>query len=62
MMKTFTLAFCLAFTGLSVATITPANAGNKPCSGKKGGVKACTKGGKFVCRDGSISASKKRCR
>ena len=35
-------------------------AGNKPCSGKKGGVSHCV-GSKFVCSDGSISASKKTC-
>ncbi|XNM56339.1 hypothetical protein ACLK1Z_08410 [Escherichia coli] len=36
-----------------------ADAGRKPCSGSKG---ACTTaGGKFVCNDGFISASKKTC-
>lgn len=35
-------------------------AGNTPCSGKKGGVSHCA-GGKHVCNDGSISASKKVC-
>lgn len=35
-------------------------AANTPCSGKKGGVSHCA-GGKFVCNDGSISASKKVC-
>lgn len=34
---------------------------NQPCSGKKGGIKACTKDGKFLCRNGTISASKSRC-
>lgn len=34
--------------------------GNKPCSGKKGGVSHCA-GSKFVCNDGSISGSKKHC-
>ncbi len=33
----------------------------KPCSGSKGGISHCTAGGKFVCNDGSISASKKTC-
>lgn len=37
-----------------------ASAGNTPCSGKKGGVSHCASG-KFVCNDGSISASKKVC-
>ncbi len=35
-------------------------AANTPCSGKKGGVAYC-RGGKFVCNDGSTSASKKTC-
>lgn len=35
--------------------------GRQPCSGKKGGVSHCTTGGKFVCNDGSISKSKKKC-
>lgn len=40
---------------------TPAFArGNKPCSGKKGGVSHCM-AGKFVCNDGTLSKSKKRC-
>ncbi|AKK48110.1 hypothetical protein AAIM55_002228 [Escherichia coli] len=38
-----------------------ADAGRKPCSGSKGGGSHCTAGGKFVCNDGSISASKKTC-
>ncbi|NYY77020.1 hypothetical protein DMI62_21110 [Escherichia coli] len=37
-----------------------ADAGRKPCSGSKG-ISHCTAGGKFVCNDGSISASKKTC-
>ncbi|WP_245507223.1 hypothetical protein [Rhizobium sp. PP-CC-3G-465] len=35
-------------------------AGNTPCSGRKGGVDHC-QGERFICRDGSISASKKSC-
>ncbi|MEB0045670.1 MULTISPECIES: hypothetical protein [unclassified Pseudomonas] len=35
-------------------------AGNTPCSGKKGGIDRCD-GDLFLCNDGSISASKKRC-
>lgn len=38
-----------------------ANAKNYPCSGKKGGVLHC-QSGKFICKDGSISGSKKTCR
>lgn len=33
---------------------------NKPCSGSKGGIAYCD-GEDFVCKDGSISASKKIC-
>lgn len=36
--------------------------GKKPCSGSKGGIKACTSDGKFLCKDGTISASKKVCK
>ncbi|MCU1716558.1 hypothetical protein [Pseudomonas sp. 5P_3.1_Bac2] len=43
---------------LSAATISAA--ANQPCSGKKGGVARCD-GELFVCKDGSISASKRRC-
>lgn len=35
--------------------------GNKPCSGSKGGIKACTTNGKFLCNDGTISKSKRVC-
>jgi len=45
---------------LLLALAMPASAANKPCSGKKGGISHC-QGGKFVCNDGSISASKKTC-
>ncbi|MBB5217425.1 hypothetical protein [Parapusillimonas granuli] len=38
----------------------PALAANQPCSGKKGGISHCA-GDKFVCNDGSISASKRVC-
>lgn len=38
----------------------PAQARNTPCSGGKGGVSHCA-AGKFVCKDGSISGSKKSC-
>ncbi|TWV82044.1 hypothetical protein [Moraxella sp. VT-16-12] len=36
--------------------------GNRPCSGSKGGIKACTTDGRFMCNDGTISKSKKVCR
>lgn len=52
--------FLAIFTAFMLIS-TPAMAkGNKPCSGKKGGISHCS-GGKFVCKDGSISASKKVC-
>jgi hypothetical protein len=38
----------------------PALATNTPCSKKKGGIVGCV-GTKFLCRDGSTSASKKTC-
>lgn len=45
----------LLLLGSSVAL-----AGNQPCSGRKGGIAGCD-GELFLCRDGSISASKKNC-
>jgi hypothetical protein len=33
---------------------------NTPCSGKKGGIDHC-EGSTFICRDGSVSGSKKSC-
>lgn len=58
-MKKF-LAICTVLLFVS----TPAMAhkrGNQPCSGKKGGVSHCS-GGKFVCKNGTISQSKKVCK
>lgn len=40
--------------------LSTAHARNYPCSGKKGGVSHC-QGDKFVCKDGTISSSKKIC-
>lgn len=54
MMKIIACALALSFAA------APALAANTPCSGSKGGVSHCN-GGKFVCKDGSISASKKTC-
>jgi len=45
--------------GLGLAAV-PADARNYPCSKGKGGVSHC-KNGKFVCKDGSISQSKRTC-
>lgn len=50
------LAFMAGLIGMNTA-----HARNYPCSGKKGGVSHC-QGDKFVCKDGSISGSKKVCR
>lgn len=51
----------LSFLVLSVSGVAEAGRGKQPCSGKKGGISHC-QGSKFVCKDGSISASKKICR
>ena len=45
---------------LMMAPVVQANAQNKPCSGKMGGVSHC-QGAKFVCKNGKISQSKKSC-
>lgn len=37
-----------------------AHGANTPCSGRKGGVDRC-QGETFICKDGSVSASKKSC-
>lgn len=48
---------------ISVCFVSYAEArGNQPCSKSKGVIKACTAEGKFLCNDGSVSASKKKCR
>lgn len=47
---------------ISVCFVSYAEArGNQPCSKSKGGIKACTAEGKFLCNDGSVSASKRKC-
>ena len=45
---------------LGSISITEAGKGRQPCSGSKGGISHCD-GSKFVCKDGSISGSKKIC-
>ncbi|MEG8266481.1 hypothetical protein MKR65_05570 [Acinetobacter baumannii] len=57
MFKKACLIICLSLSFISVADAR----GNKPCSGKKGGIKHCTSDGKFMCNNGTISASKKKC-
>ena len=51
----------LVVFALAALAAEPVDARNSPCSGKKGGVVSCTKGGKFLCRDGSVSKSKRIC-
>lgn len=46
---------------MSAGFTVEAYAANTPCSKSKGGIKSCTTDGKFLCNDGSISASKKIC-
>jgi hypothetical protein len=46
---------------LSIAALVAAPVlANTPCSGRKGGIDHC-QGSTFICRDGSVSASKKSC-
>lgn len=56
-MKELTLGIFLTLSMVSIAEAK----GREPCSGSKGGISHCS-GGKFVCKDKSISASKKVCR
>lgn len=49
------------FCALFLLNATAEARGNKPCSGKKGGVVGCTADGKFKCANGTLSASKKTC-
>ena len=51
----------LLVIAMGLSTFAEAGRGKQPCSGKKGGISHC-QGSKFVCKDGSISASKKICR
>ncbi len=57
MFKKVCLIICLSLSFVSVAEAR----GNKPCSGKKGGIKHCTSDGKFMCQNGTVSASKRKC-
>ncbi len=50
----------VAISMLAVGIVASAHAANTPCSGSKGGISHC-QGKRFVCNDGSISASKKVC-
>lgn len=54
-------AICAAFLISAVFLPAPfADAANKPCSGRKGGIARC-QGDTFICNDGSVSASKRSC-
>lgn len=56
--KRLTVAFLAIFL---VAASEPIIArGKEPCSGSKGGIERCVNG-KFLCKDGTISKSKKIC-
>ncbi|MBI0425583.1 hypothetical protein [Psychrobacter sp. NG27] len=46
---------------LSLSFSGQVQARNTPCSGKMGGVSHCSADGKFVCKNGKISQSKKTC-
>jgi endonuclease YncB( thermonuclease family) len=62
-MKVRTIAFATfgIFCVLALFAVSePVGATNYPCSKTKGGVERC-EGTKFLCRDGSVSASKKKC-
>ncbi len=52
----------IAITSLFLVTcmVVQVSGANTPCSGRKGGIDHC-QGETFVCRDGSVSASKKSC-
>ncbi len=54
------LALLAASTLLSVSAVSPAEAANLPCSGKMGGIERCVEG-RFLCRNGKFSRSKKVC-
>lgn len=45
---------------LGLVLSASAFAANTPCSGKKGGIAHCDNG-RFICKDGSVSQSKKVC-
>lgn len=61
-MKKLTAFSLVAFLMLGFSLPANAERGRKPCSGSKGGISHCTKDGKFVCNDGSVSHSKKYCK
>jgi hypothetical protein len=55
------LIVCLSCAALLMALPATSSAATRtPCSGKKGGIDRC-ENGKFICKDGSKSTSKKIC-
>lgn len=52
---------CALLVLLSLSLLPLSYARNMPCSKGAGGIKACTTDGRFICNDGRISKSKKRC-
>ena len=59
MPRAMTTSFACAVLLLVFPALASA-ATRTPCSGKKGGVERCEEG-KFICKDGSKSTSKKVC-
>lgn len=57
MNKKLTIAIGL----LAALSVSSAYARNTPCSQSKGGVVGCSPDGKFMCKDGTTSESKKTC-
>lgn len=60
MIKKMNLSQVVAALILAMGFAQQSIAANTPCSGKKGGIAHCD-GARFVCNDGSYSASKKVC-
>jgi hypothetical protein len=61
-MKLHRLMIGIMSIGLTLAiTAIEADAKNTPCSKKKGGIVGCTSDGKYICRNGTVSQSKRHC-
>ncbi|MDR4305672.1 hypothetical protein IHQ68_03420 [Chelatococcus sambhunathii] len=56
----FGVTLVIASAIATMLTAGAAEARNTPCSGKKGGVVGC-QGEKFLCRNGTLSKSKRTC-
>jgi hypothetical protein len=54
------MAAVVSIVSLLLVGVNAQAKGREPCSGKKGGISHCS-GKKFVCNNGTISASKKTC-